>query len=407
MEHSVAPKPSLLGSYRAILTLPGVRRLVVSSIIARVGITMWPLALFLLVREQLGSYSLAGAALGAATLGGALAAPGQGLAIDRSGQTRVLALCSACYGALVIVTAVSGLPAPALLALCLAGGAFTPSVWACTRVLWPGLAPNRTLLESAYATDAIAAEISFLAGPLALALTVAVMSARASVLVAGVLAVLGTAWFAASPASRSWRATRVARRRAGVLSTRGLRTVVICIVATAFMTGTVQVALSSLAVQQGSPSAAGLLLTVYGVGSVLFGTWYGARPWQWPVASRYLALLVLITLLTLPLALARTIPAALVLSVPAGLGFAALVSCETRLIGGLAPSGTETQAFNWSVAAIAAGFAAGSAAAGSVVEVAGVSEAVLLGVAAVALACGLAARSRRYLDVVEAPLRPS
>jgi predicted MFS family arabinose efflux permease len=156
-------------------------------------------------------------------------------------------------------------------------------------------------------------------------------------------------------------------------------------------------------VQQGSPSAAGLLLTLYGVGSVLFGAWYGAREWKSPVASRYLALLVSITVLTLPLALAKTIPAALVLSVPAGLGFAALISCETYLIRGLAASGTETQAFNWSVAAIAIGFAAGSAAAGAVVEVAGVSEAVLLGVGVVALACGLAAASRRHIDVAEAP----
>jgi predicted MFS family arabinose efflux permease len=240
---------------------------------------------------------------------------------------------------------------------------------------------------------------------MALGLTVALMSERASVLVAGALAVVGSAWFAAAPASRSWRAAGIARRPLAVLSGRGLRTVVICIVATAFMTGAVQVALSSLAVQQGSPGAAGLLLTVYGVGSVLFGVWYGAREWKWPVAARYLALLVLITVLTLPLALARTIPAALVLSVPAGLGFAALITCETRLIGSLAATGTEAQAFNWSVAAIAVGFAAGSAAAGSVVEVAGVSEAVLMGAGVVAVAAGLAARSRRYLAVAEPPRR--
>jgi MFS family permease len=404
VERSAAPNP--LASYRAVLTLRGVPRLVVSSVLARLGITMWPLALFLLVRQEFGSYSLAGAALGAATLGGALAAPAQGAVIDRSGQTRVLAVCGACYAAMVIITAVGGLPAPVLLCLCLAGSAFTPSIWACERVLWPDLAPDRRLLQAAYATDAITAEVSFLAGPLALALALAVMSARASVLLAGALGVAGTAWFAASPASRGWRGTCVSRRRAGVLLTPGLRTVVICIVATAFTTGAVQVALASLAVQQGSPSAAGLLLTVYGTGSVLFGTWYGTREWKWSVAARYQALLLMITVLTLPLALAKTIPAGLALSLPAGLGFAALISCETALIRGLAAPGTETQAFNWSVAAIGAGFTAGSVAGGSAVETAGIGDAVLLGTAVVALAAALAVRSRHHMVVIEAPARP-
>jgi MFS family permease len=403
VEPSVAFKRSLLGGYQTVLMLPEVPRVLASSILARVGITMWPLALFLLVRHELGSYSLAGAALGAATLGGALAAPLQGAVIDRYGQTRVLVVCGACYGVLVAVTGVSEPAAPTLLLLCLAGGVFTPSVWACARVLWPALTYDRTVLEFAYATDALAAEISFLAGPLVLALTLEVMSARASVLVAGALAVAGTAWFASSWASRRWRNADVMRRDAAGFWSRGLRAVIICIIATAFMTGAVQVALSSFAVQQGSPSAAGMLLTVYGVGSLVFGVWYGSRDWRWPLASRYVVLLVLISVLTLPLAFARTIPAALALSLPAGLGFAALISCETHLIGGLAATGTKAQAFNWSVAAIAAGFAAGSAAAGWVVEVAGVTDAVLLGVTVVALASGLAAGSRRYLQAVEAP----
>jgi len=380
-----------------------VPRLLASSILARVGITMWPLALFLLVRQELGSYSLAGAALAAATLGSALAAPGQGAAIDRYGQTRVLGICGACYGAFVVATGVGRPPAVGLLLLCLAGGAFTPSVWACARVLWPALAPNRDLLEPAYATDALAAEVSFLAGPLVLALTLEVMPAAATVLVAGGLALAGTAWFASSPASRRWRSGGVVRGHTAVFRSPGLRVLIICIVATAFATGAVQVALSSLAVQHGSPSAAGALLTVYGLGSLLFGVWYGAREWSWPPASRYVLLLILIAVLTLPLAFASTIPAALVLSLPAGLGFAALISCETRLIGGLAATGTEARAFNWSVAAIAAGFAAGSAAAGWVVEIAGVGEAVLLAVAVVALASGLAAGSRRHLHLIEAP----
>ena len=76
--------------YLEILRSPHVAALVASSLFARLPIGINALAIVLYLREQTGSFAVAGAVSGSLALGSALGAPVQGRLVDRIGPRRVL-----------------------------------------------------------------------------------------------------------------------------------------------------------------------------------------------------------------------------------------------------------------------------------------------------------------------------
>ena len=84
-------------------------------------------------------------------------------------------------------------------------GAAVPPIGTSIRTLWASLIPDAELRQSAFAIDAITLEVAFVTGPLLIALIIAVASPAAAVLVNVGLAILGSAVFASSRASREWR----------------------------------------------------------------------------------------------------------------------------------------------------------------------------------------------------------
>ena len=76
--------------YLEILRSPWVGALVASSLLSRLPIGINALAIVLYLREQTGSFAVAGAVSGALALGSAIGAPVQGRLVDRIGARRVL-----------------------------------------------------------------------------------------------------------------------------------------------------------------------------------------------------------------------------------------------------------------------------------------------------------------------------
>ena len=115
-----AVPPLGLARYRALFHVPYVRRLVLSGLLARLPMGMIGLALLLLVRENGGSYSAAGAVSGAYFVATAVGAPIAGRRVDRRGQTRILLPRALIFPALLLaVCALALLDAPlAAIAVC-------------------------------------------------------------------------------------------------------------------------------------------------------------------------------------------------------------------------------------------------------------------------------------------------
>jgi hypothetical protein len=396
--------------YRALFSVPGFTRLLVSSILGRLPSGMFSLAILLFVRGRTDSFLAAGVAVGAFSLAGALAGPLLGALVDHIGQTRVLLPAALAQGALLVllvVVAQAGAPVAAIVAVAALAGAAQPPIAGSIRALWSVVAGDGEALETAYALDATTQEVIWTLGPLLVGSTAVALSPAAAVVVCAAITVTGTAFFAASALSSDWQAAAHAHSRAGALASQGLRALLGTVLLAGVVIGAVEVGLPALAVAHRARWSAGLLLALFSVGSMVGGLAYSALRWRRPIGLRYMGLLLAMAACVAPLILAQALAAAYPLAVLAGLGVAPMLSCQFSLVGTLAPAGTATEAFTWHRGATIAGMAAGSTLGGSLIDAHGAAGAFALGCVSVALACLLATLWRGRIDPTSASTKAS
>jgi MFS family permease len=391
-------------SYLAVLRLPHARPLLLASLVGRLANATGPLSVVLFVQEQTGSLAQAGAASAAIALASGLLAPVRGRLVDRYGQRRCLTPMALGFAAALAGMVAAAGPGPAAVAatvgLAAVAGAVAPPLGASMRVLWVSLAGQGPRLQTAYALDAVLDELLFVVGPLLAGGLATLYRPAAGVLATAGLALTGTLGFVASPVSRAQagRPAAVGGRAgwAGAMAAPGLRTLVLSLTGVGAAIGIWEIGLVGAAREAGAPEAASLSLAVWAAASGVGGLWYGARTWRWPAGQRYLALLALLVLAAAPMAAAGS-PLALGAVVAwVGLVLAPLESSAYVLAAELAPVGTLTESGTWLNTAINVSSAAGLAAAGALVDRAGVPAtfAVACACTAAGLLVALAGRDR-------------
>jgi predicted MFS family arabinose efflux permease len=275
-------------------------------------------------------------------------------------------------------------------------GMASPPLAACVRALLPALLPDAGAARAAYAVEATATELTWIAGPpLALALGVA-CSTGAALVAAGVVVVAGTAAFAAQPASRDWRPEAgESPPRGGSLRSPAMRTLIVVLLAAGVLFGATEVGVAAATKALGSSAAAGPLLGLWGVGSLLGGLVAarvggaqrpaGLARILGPLAAGHLALA----------GAAGSVAGLAAVLVVAGAAIAPTFSTVYAMVERAAPAGTLTEAFSWLATALAIGSAAGSALGGALADHAGPEAAFALAGGAGALAL-LAATLRAH-----------
>lgn len=385
-------------TYRSVLSVTGAPRLLASALFGRLPQGMSSLAILLLVRGSTHSYAVAGVAVGANALATAAIAPVQGRLIDRSGRARVLAPAAIAQCALfvLLVLAAHWHASPGtLVALAGLAGALMPSIASTVRALLGEVMEDPKVRESAYALESIAQELIWIVGPLLVGLIVTLTSPSVAVLLLGLVCVSGTLVFVRSPlAARPPVVVHEDHVRVPALSSGPLRMLLGPVALTGFGLGAIEVGLPSLALHAGAPSASGVLLALWSVGSVAGGLWFGSRSWRSSLATRYRTLLIAAVALTAPLIVARSIPAGSICAVLAGLAIAPVFSCQYALVGRATAPGSQTEAFTWVTSALVAGIAGGAALGGAVISSGGVAAPFIVGCVATLLAAGLAVAAR-------------
>jgi len=356
-----------------------------------------PLALVLFLYDRYGSYAVAGAVTGALSLGTAVGQPLVSRLVDARG-TRVLLPMSAGHAAgLVGIVALGhrGTGVAGLVACGLLAGAALPPTSSVLRASWPALLARRPeLLTAAYALDAVLIQLSFLAGPLIVAASAAVLPPDAPLLLAAATAVAGTAAFAAlhreTPADRPAGSAGLL----GALAAPGIRTLVLSQIPVGIAFGSMQVTLPAFAETEGSQELAGVLLATLSLASITGALVYGSRPRTLPLDELHVRLARLVPVgFAFPL-LAWSVPSMVLLVIPAGGLLSAFFATRNQLAGVAAAPGTETEAVTWPLTALIAGTAMGAALAGVVVEGPGWRAAIAGAVAFAALG-SVAAAARR------------
>ena len=377
---------SLLARYREVLSGDGAPAALTYSLIGRVSLGMTGLAILLLVEESTGSYAAAGAVSAAYALAFAVGSPARARSADRRGPVRVLVSCGLLHpvalGALALL-AVRSAPVVVLAVTAVVGGLTVPPLGAVMRALW-GQLVRGPALATAYSLEAVAIELCFVVGPGLTAGITALYGPATALVSSGVLTLVGGVGLGRSRAVRTVRPHPDAVYSfIGPLSSGAVRALLLTVVWIGAGFGAVEVAMPAFAEEQGSrPAAAGVLLAVWSLGSMVGGLLYGGLDVQRP-ASRQLPLLVTGLALgaSLPLLAHSTTAMGLALF-GYGMTIAPFFACNSMLLGSSAPTGTTTEAFAWNSSMIFAGAAVGTAAAGALVEASGAAAALAVTAAA-------------------------
>ena len=170
----------MLSAYRPLFRQAAARRLVASSLSARLAVGVFTLPLVLVAEGATGSYALAGLVTGTWDLGVALSAPLRGRLVDRVGTRRAippLTLVSA--GALGVLPLLAQAESAWLLVpAALLSGLSMPPFVASMRLEWQALlGAGDPRLAQAYAFESSAQVGLFVIGPLLAAAGVALVGA--------------------------------------------------------------------------------------------------------------------------------------------------------------------------------------------------------------------------------------
>src|SRR5918994_2367531 len=389
-----AVPPLGLARYGALFRVPHVRRLVLSGMVARLPAGMIGLALLLLVREHGGSYAAAGAVSGVYFVATAAGAPVSGRLVDRRGQARILFSRALIFPALLVCVCVLALldaPLGLIGAAAAAAGALMPPVGASLRALWPRMFAAPDLRAAAYALEASLQEITFIVGPLLVALLTAAASPVLALAVAAAVGGVGTLLIAVTEPVRAWRPDeRHAGSALGALESRGVLTLVgLCVcLGTGF--GGTEVGFPAFAEYHGGAELGSIPLSLFAAGSLVGGLVAGARVTMAPLQLLRISTFLLTVGLGLPL-LGWSLPSMAVLAFVAGLAIAPVVMSAYGLVDAVAARGTAAEAFSWLTTAVFVGFSAGMALGGTLIDVYGAKTSFVLAIAAAAVGVVLAA----------------
>jgi MFS family permease len=360
-----------------------------ASIVARLPLAMLTIGMLVHVQHETGSFAAAGLVSGALAVAQGAGGPALGRLVDRRGQTAVLLAAALVSGAGLVTTAVlpAGAPLPALVALAALIGFATPPVGPCMRALLPGMVEDAAQQRGAYAVDSAAVELTWVSGPPLVLLAGTLLSTGAALVLAGVILALATVLFAATPASRAWRPeSSGCEEPGGALRAPGVRTLVLALGGAGLLFGATEVAVTAAAAGLGGTAAAGPLLGLWGVGSLLGGIVVARAGGGARTGTGLAALLAALAASHLALAAATESVVALgAVIVIAGSMIAPTCASAYAMVDAAAPAGTTTEAFAWLATAIAIGTSAGAAAAGAVADAAGPAPTFVLAAAAGAI----------------------
>ena len=361
-----------LQRYARVFADGGVRYLYAASVIGRLPIGMCGLAILLLVQAARDSFATAGATTGCYVAGLAAIAQAIGRLIDRRGPRAALLVCSllfpASLGAL-IAAVLAQAPVALVFACAAAAGATFPPITVCMRTFLRQRFADEAALSTAYSVDSVLIEVMFIAGPMLVALLVAVASPSVAVACAAACAFVGVQLFVQSAALRQWRIQhRTVSTLLGPLAERRFIGLVMIVACYAIAFGLTEIGVAAYAAEASRPALAGVFLGVMSAGSAVGGLAYGSRHWRLPLARQFSVTLGMMGVGLLPLALPWHIGAFGVFSTLGGIVMAPALIIQSMLVAKAARPEHATEAFTWSTSALLAGVGVGMALGGTLVE---------------------------------------
>ncbi|OIJ87847.1 MFS transporter [Streptomyces colonosanans] len=365
--------PAEPGPYRRLFVLPGTRAFTIGNLIARLPIGMFSVSAVIMIAASRGSYALAGSVTATGLAATAAVAPWVARLVDRYGQARIAlpATVFALLGTVALLLCVHYDAPDWTLFAAYAATATTPNIGGMSRARWAHLLGNDSnALHTANAFEQAADELCFMLGPALAAFLCGALFPEAGMLTGGILLMAGMLLFTARrstepPPSRHTTA-------APPLRAPGMPPLLLGLLATGGVFGSMEVVTISFADAQGHRSAAGVVLALQAAGSCVAGLVYGALKPSGPTERRYpWCLAAMAALMALPLLAARTTGSLVILApalLIAGMATAPTMVTATTLVQQRTPEGRLNEGMTLAVTGLLGGIACGSAAGGWMAE---------------------------------------
>jgi MFS family permease len=388
--------------YLQVLRTPHALPMVLAAFIGRLPLSMVGLGCVLLVASETGSYGLGGAVAAVGAVTTALAGPILGRLADTHGQRRVLLPVLAVF----VPSGVTFLFAvredwPLLIVFASAGlaGACIPPVSSMIRVRWTHLLRGSHRLPTALAMESVVDEFVFIVGPVLVTFLSTTGHATSGVVTAFALAAIGSLLFAAQGRTEPPPAPHEHRNGPSAMRVPGLRVLFVVGAAVGAILGSLEIGLVAFADEMGVKPMAGVLIAGLALGSMASGIGWGTVHWRLPLRRRLAAVLVLMTLLSIPLLLVPDVWLMVPFVVLAGVAVSPSLISSFTLAEVLVPRAAVTEAFTWIGTALGLGVAIGASVAGKIVDIAGANMSFLVATVAAAAAAVVVGLFQRLLHV--------
>lgn len=388
--------------YLQVLRTPHAVPMVLAAFVGRLPLSMVGLGSVLLIAAETGSYGLGGAVAATGAVTTAVAGPLLGRWADAHGQRRVLIPVLAVF----VVAGVGFLSAvraswPLWTVFATAGlaGACIPPVSSMIRVRWTHLLRGSHRLPTALAMESVVDEFVFIVGPVLVTFLSTAGHATSGVVTAFTLATVGSLLFAAQGRTEPPPAPHGHRNGPSAIRTPGLRVLFVVGAAVGAILGTLEIALVAFADQEGAKALSGVLIAGLAVGSMASGIGWGTVHWRFPLRHRLAAVLVLLTVLSIPLTVVRDVWVMVPFVVVAGVAVSPSLISSFTLAELLVPRAAVTEAFTWIGTALGLGVAVGASVAGKIVDVSGANAAFLVATVAAGIAAVVVGLFQRLLHV--------
>lgn len=381
--------------YRRVLAIRGAVPFSLAGIVARLPISMVSLGIVLLVSDRTGSYAIAGGVSAAYVGANAVGAVPLARLLDQLGQGRVLGVAasvSAVALAMLMIAVELAWPVPLPHLFAALSGLTMPNVGAAIRARWSYALDDRSLLDTAFAVEAVNDELVFVVGPTLTTLLASVVHPLAGLVTAGVSAVVGCWALVAQrrtqpPPQRASRAQSAARNP---LPWARLVPAVAGAVMLGMLFGGSEVSVVAFADEHGHRAGGGVLLAIWAFGSLLAGVVTGRIMFRRGAAARYRIGTACLALLMAPLPLIHDTLLLAVFLFLAGFAISPTLIAAFSWVESVTPRDRLTEGMTVFSTGMVAGVAPGAAFVGAVVDRAGASASFWVPAAAGVLAAVLA-----------------
>lgn len=387
--------------YAQLLRTPGGWQFSLAGFFARLPLAMGGIALLLLMLSITDSYFVSGAVDATWILMGAFVAPVVGRLVDRFGQSRVLGPQIAVHvsgvAAILVLAAVEA-PLWTFFVAAAVAGAALPVIGTAVRARWSYLLPESVLLRTAYSWESVVDEFVFIVGPPVAASTSQWVGPGAAV---GLTAVIGASGTLALLAQRETeppaQVTSDVRGRPA-FRFPGMPSILVVMAALGLLFAGVEVTVIATARESGDTWAAGVVLAIWSVSSMVSGLLIGGLRRSPPLYKLLLLGSGTLTVLLVPLIASQGLIMTAVILFLAGAAVSPTLIAGFTFVEQLVPRGRLNEALNWASTSLAVGFAFGSPASGWLVDNVSLGAGYWVGIISAGLAVTAALGGRRSLE---------